>query len=82
MGSEMHDLCAQCLADIEVNSKAEREGCCDWCRSFAQDLNAHRDFEEGVCGPIYRVCGTCRTQELERLADELADVDNAGYENE
>ena len=82
MGSEMRDLCAQCLADMEVGIKADREGYCDWCRSFAQDLKAHRDFEEGMCGPIYRVCGNCRTQETERLADELDDIDNAGFDNE
>jgi hypothetical protein len=79
-GSEMHDLCQECLDEhlaAEAQYRAEaRKGCCDWCKREATDLRNRRDFEEGMCGPVYRVCGACVKAENERLQEELDEYRN------
>jgi hypothetical protein len=72
-GAELLDLCQECLDAIAP--AAGMSGCCDWCHQDAQDLRHHRDFEEGSCGPVYRVCGACRRKESEYLAAEAAEWD-------
>lgn len=61
MGCEMHDLCDSCTAEFReaMRSPEARTGRCDWCKQEATDLRAKRDWEEGMCGPVYRVCGPC-----------------------
>lgn len=61
-GCEMNDLCEECLkADREYERSAEaRTGNCDWCKNVATDLADTRDYDEGMAGPVYRVCGACR----------------------
>jgi hypothetical protein len=86
-GSEMNDLCQECL-DAERaarNSPEARAGQCDWCKREAADLRDHRDFEEGMSGPVYRVCARCVRREQERLAaEELEDDwdDDIGFPDE
>jgi hypothetical protein len=73
MGCEMPDLCAECLAEYRKHATAARAGVCDWCKSEVSDLRAARDYEEGMCGPVYQVCGACirrRNDELREEADE------------
>jgi hypothetical protein len=71
-GCEMNDYCQECLDEYRAwkNSPeaAEwRKGKCDWCKSEATDLRDARDFEEGMSGRVYRVCGAC----IKRQSDEL-----------
>lgn len=77
-GCEMNDLCEECL-------KAEREyarspeatsGRCDWCKKDATDLRARRDYEEGMCGPVYEVCGGCAARSDARIQADLDAYDN------
>ena len=84
MGCEMIDLCQACidkdrayrLSDAgKAEAAAERCGCCDWCSREATDLRDARDYEEGMCGRIYRVCGAC----IKRVNDEAqAELDRYG----
>lgn len=82
-GCEMLDLCQECMDDLRdwERSPEARSGKCDWCKSEAKDLADQRDYEEGMYGPVYRVCGNCRQRLDERDRRELAAYDN-GYDDE
>ena len=60
-GSELLDCCQECVDEIRAyNRSAEaRTGECDWCHNDATDLRDRRDYEEGMYGRVYRVCGAC-----------------------
>jgi|GEM_PF-654994 len=70
-GAELNDMCDECYATMKSQLAEDRSGCCDWCKQHATDLRNKRDFEEGSCGPVYRVCGACVKRENDRLAEEL-----------
>ncbi len=73
-GSEMHDLCQACLDEAKKHREDDRCGFCDWCKSEAKDLRDRRDYEEGMAGRVYRVCGACVRRENNRLNDELEEL--------
>lgn len=79
-GCEMEDICQKCLDDRRAYrcseaGKAEaieaRTGKCDWCKEQATTLSNTRDYDEGMSGPVYRVCAPCRTRRDQRIAEEL-----------
>jgi hypothetical protein len=75
-GCEMLDLCTQCIEEVRryARSAESRTGTCDWCRKPATDLRAARDYDEGMAGPVYRVCSACirkRNEEARRELDEM-----------
>lgn len=72
-GAELHDVCQECLDRIRARRRSPEAttGRCDWCKREATDLRHHRDFEEGMSGPVYRVCGACRRKEDEELRAEM-----------
>ena len=74
-GCEYNDVCQECLEEMRrYNASAEaRMGECDWCKKEATDLGNQRDFEEGMGGPVYRVCGSCRQRYREDLLEEDGD---------
>lgn len=83
-GCEMEDLCRQCLDErrayrcSEAGKAAEAEwrtGNCEWCKNPSTDLRETRDYEEGMSGPVYRVCGSCRAR---RDAEDAAYLDSMG----
>lgn len=76
MGAEYIDMCQECYDEHQKHRQQERHGQCDWCKRHATDLRPRRDFEEGMCGPVYQVCGTCIKAESERLAEEMDDDDD------
>ena len=74
-GCEMHDMCQQCIDEhrdyLKSPEAAEhRKGTCEWCKNPADDLRDRRDFEEGLYGRVYRVCGACVRRENEELEAE------------
>lgn len=71
-GSELIDMCAECLtADREYENSAEAHtGICDWCKNQATDLRNSRDYEEGLAGRVYQVCGACIARRKAELAAE------------
>lgn len=79
-GCEMDDLCQQCVDARstyrcseagQAEAAAERSGVCAWCKSAATDLRPARDYDEGMSGPVYRVCGACIKRVNEEAAAEL-----------
>lgn len=76
-GCEMHDLCRPCADRLreQCNSVEARTGQCDWCKGEATDLRDRRDIDEGMAGPVYRVCGGCAKRDEDRIREELADDD-------
>jgi hypothetical protein len=78
MGCEMHDLCDSCTKRFraEMASAAARTGMCDWCKCEAADLRPRRDYDEGLCGPVYQVCGACVKRQSERIAAEIEEYDD------
>lgn len=78
-GAEMNDMCQECLDEHRAYLKSpdaveHRKGICEWCKNSAEDLRDKRDYEEGMNGRVYRVCGECVKRENERLAAEDDDL--------
>jgi hypothetical protein len=85
-GCEMNDLCQECLdADRAWKNSPEagewRKGTCEWCKNPADDLRDRRDYEEGNCGRVYRVCGACVKRDNEYWAAEAAAYDDDRYDD-
>lgn len=78
-GSELNDMCQECLDRCRAarNSPEARSGTCAWCKKDATDLRDARDYEEGMAGPVYRVCGAC----VQRQNDD-AQAENERYERD
>lgn len=75
-GSEMHDCCQECVDAIRNYKDI---GTCDYCKTTEVELRPHRDADEGMAGPVYRVCGPCIRKVNERLLEELKDCDGVHY---
>lgn len=79
MGCEMHDMCEPCyvamrqaIAEYAVEAAT---GTCDWCASQVTDLRQRRDYDEGMCGPVYQVCGACRERQNKEAQEEIDSMD-------
>ena len=75
-GCEMIDMCQECwkheLAYRKSDeAKQDRIGECGWCKREATDLCDARDYDEGMYGPVYRVCGACLKRHDDRIREEL-----------
>lgn len=82
MGCEYNDLCKQCLKELRAyqNSAEARTGQCDWCKKPATDLRDRRDYDEGLGGRVYRVCGPCVKWQNDRDAEEAYDYGDDWYD--
>lgn len=71
-GSELNDMCQECLGEHRayMRSAEAHAGTCDWCKRGAADLRPRRDYEEGLGGPVYDVCGACVKRENDELEKE------------
>lgn len=78
MGCELNDMCKECLAEHRAyyQSAEAKTGECEWCREAATDLRNARDYEEGMSGRVYRVCGKCIRAANERAAEEMSRYDD------
>lgn len=81
-GSEMFDACQECIDELKRHKDGERVGCCDWCKSAATDLRYRRDYDEGMSGPVYLVCGPCVRKESQRASDELEEMGYYDYDDD
>lgn len=72
MGSEQHDLCAECLRQIQVEHH-DTSGRCDWCKLDKPARIPTRDYDEGSSGPVYYVCAGCRRDYFKQLREENED---------
>jgi hypothetical protein len=84
-GCEMEDICQQCLDERRTyrcseagraEAAAARTGNCEWCREPATDLRDARDYDEGMYGRVYRICGGCQSRRDQRIAEELEDYNS------
>ncbi len=81
-GCEMADLCQPCLDEhrAAVREWRERPTKCDWCKNVTTDCRETRDYDEGMCGPVYDVCAACRRRRNEQAAAELEEHEaDRGY---
>jgi hypothetical protein len=77
-GSELFDMCAECLAKYREEMKSEEpDGFCDWCRTDAK-LRPTRDYEEGMIGRVYYVCSPCYSKQQAAIRAELDQYDDWG----
>jgi hypothetical protein len=60
----------------QVADNRHRKGRCDWCAKDATDLRDARDYEEGMSGRVYRVCGGCIKAQNDEIERDLAEYDN------
>lgn len=74
-GAEYSDLCQECLDEAAKDDAESRTGRCDWCGKGATDLRPRRDFEEGMSGRVYDVCGACVEREYDQLKAERSEYD-------
>lgn len=81
-GCEMNDMRQECLDEHRayMRSPEATTGRCDWCKKDAADLRTTRDYEEGMCGPVYEVCGACRQRRDEAAQAELDAFDDGGWD--
>lgn len=82
-GCETHFCCQECVDEDRkyANSEEARTGMCDWCKTEAKTLANTRDYDEGMSGPVYRVCAPCRKKvddEARRELEENGDDDSVG----
>lgn len=77
MGSEMNDCCQECVD--EIRNAPAAVGTCDWCKTPKVELVPKRDYDEGMNGPVYRVCNPCAKRyddrQVEDMMDHVADDD-------
>lgn len=71
-GSEMHDLCQECLDAFREEAKQDNIAYCDWCRTESA-LRPTRDYEEGLGGPVYYVCSPCYNRQQAAIMAEYDD---------
>lgn len=71
-GSEMVDMCQECLDAYNYHRLKPQPGSCDWCKKDKPNLHDRRDWEEGMSGPVYSVCDDCIREDNRRLDEELA----------
>lgn len=72
-GAEYSHMCQQCYDKYTEEVSAPKPGCCDWCKTMADDINPTRDPDEGSCGPVYYVCMGCKLKSLARRDDDDED---------
>jgi len=86
MGSEMFDLCQECL-DAFNKAKAELDGGafrgrCGRCDGADVPLFPYRDYDEGMSGPVYYYCRGCRSEQVSRDNEEArAELEAGGYDD-
>lgn len=72
-GAEFHDVCEECRAQFHKNVIEHRVGDCEWCRQRSINLRPTRDYDEGMTGPVYNVCGACAKKQRDEAIAYLED---------
>ena len=75
-GCELIDMCQECLDAERAWEKSPeaaewRKGKCEWCKKECVDLRDARDYEEGLNGRVYRICGPCTKRRNDEDRAEL-----------
>lgn len=70
-GAEYNDLCMECRSSSAIDDHQSRQNQpCDWCGKPG-NLVYRRDVDEGMGGPVYRVCGPCVKRDNQKIEEEL-----------
>lgn len=80
MGSEMFDVCQECL-DKHVAAREAHKEELQWCsvhKGEGKNVQPYRDPDEGMSGPVYHGCESCRSSFRAALRAEIER--NRGYE--
>lgn len=80
-GCEMADCCAECLAEMRAELAAPNIGDCAWCSATSVERVQTRDYEEGMCGPIYHVCYACKERQTAQIEQDLRAYDDHYYDD-
>ena len=75
-GCEYNDLCKECLDELRAHAREAKRGVCDWCGALATDLRDRRDYDEGMSGRVYSVCGECVQRQNREIEEELSRYDD------
>lgn len=77
-GAEYHILCGDCLSKTreEIREERNKPSRCDYCKTDQVGCSPMRDYEEGMAGPVYSVCPTCRARVNARIQEELDAADD------
>jgi len=86
-GCEYIHYCEECdeldeiLSEISEEITGEEDSHCEWCRKTVKrkELSFTRDIDEGSSGPVYEVCGECRSKQNDYINDELDFLAEQGY---
>lgn len=71
-GCEYYYQCKICIVNDSLRQRENpsiEAGSCDWCKTHSPKLSHCRDFDEGMTGPVYRICIGCYAKELERRCE-------------
>lgn len=74
-GAEYDDMCQECFDTFKLTPNAGI-GECDWCKNHSDNLQPARDYDEGMFGPVYEVCPSCRKRQNDDARDELDSYDD------
>lgn len=77
-GSELHDVCQECLDSIQkqIEEEKEKPKFCDWCSQLKKNVSLRRDPEEGSYGRLYNVCQECNQKQNQRDQEECDHYNN------
>jgi hypothetical protein len=79
-GCEMHDCCEDCARKMRAEMRKPEIGKCDWCGADEVRLGPTRDYEEGLRGPVYRVCAKCIKRRDDQIDAELRRYGDSYYD--
>jgi hypothetical protein len=80
-GAEYTFMCRHCLDKFNEYRSKPVEGYCDWCKNFFVGLLNRRDYDEGMCGPVYRVCVPCIAASNKAFEEEYAHYESTAEFN-
>lgn len=74
-GCEYFHACRECMDRHHLARLIPEDGFCDWHKGQGKDIRPFRDMDEGMSGPVYRTCGSCRSKAMEAARAELEEMD-------
>lgn len=74
-GCEYFYMCQECYDAYRKSMQEPRMQFCDGCKVEKSGVKPIRDPDEGQSGPVYYLCGGCRTAFVLHLIDNDPDDD-------
>ena len=80
-GCEYLHLCASCADAMRIASLEPKDGYCEWHKGEGLNLRPFRDIDEGMAGPVYMTCQSCRDKVHLAAAEEMDARGSDGYDD-